>query len=930
MGVINNQRGLQIGISTKTSFSRCKRNKNQCQTFGYFKFRNKKFIRKKSYRTSTDKQNSGRFLQYAFPSTEEKWGNETCNKFKTPKSVSQETTLQNGHNSQSFEFSQARRLGNISRSEGCLFTRKNFQKTQKVSKILCKQKGLPVQGTLLWPNISTKSFHKDSVSNSCTPKKTEYSSSGLLRRLDVCKPNETRVNSRSRDNVKSPCSTWIYSECRQIASHSYSNHNIHRCTVQTRSGPGITISRQDPIFDNCCANSYEKQCDSQILSPCFRKDYILSGIDTKCQIIYEASPITFTSKLVSISDELGLSNNMYSRAKISSEMVAVYSKHHTGSIIQSKANQCNNHNRCFNHRLGRTFEQDDYPRSLVQIDENPTHQQFGVESSSFNNTKFSEISKKQTSISKDRQCHRSSIHKQARGDTVTSTLSTGLGSVDVCITEQHDIESCSHSRTKKYIGRQLKQVQSSVNRVGIEQCDRSESFSKMGVSHNRSFCNISEQESNNILLMVPTSSSSSSGCSVDQLGGNVCICIPSSIINTQSPVIYTEVSMRGNSDSPILATTALVSATTTTSCSLSSSTTNHRRSVSSREKQNSSPRARSLKVDCMASINKRFSSKGFSENATKLLSASWRQGTQKDYQAKFRKFNSWCCERKINPYAATLENCANFLTDLFEKGLQYRTIAGYRSMLSSVLPPIEKIPVGQHPYIIRLLKGVFNSRPPVRKLIPEWDLPLVLEMLKSEPFEPLKKADLKFVTWKTVFLIAITTFRRCGDLQSLRIGEGSVNVQKKGVTFLRHGLSKQDRESHQNPTIFLPAFADNKLLDPKRALTYYLRKTEDFRVDLAKDGKDELKLFLSVNKPHKPVSSQTISKWIVNVVKRAYKKQKRTIGKVKGHSTRSLGPSWALFKGARMKDIMESADWSRPDTFVKFYLKDVQVDFLNC
>ena len=43
-------------------------------------------------------------------------------------------------------------------------------------------------------------------------------------------------------------------------------------------------------------------------------------------------------------------------------------------------------------------------------------------------------------------------------------------------------------------------------------------------------------------------------------------------------------------------------------------------------------------------------------------------------------------------------------------------------MLSSVLPPIDKVPIGQHPYIIRLLKGVFNSRPPKVKLLPDWDL----------------------------------------------------------------------------------------------------------------------------------------------------------------------------------------------------------------
>jgi hypothetical protein len=33
-------------------------------------------------------------------------------------------------------------------------------------------------------------------------------------------------------------------------------------------------------------------------------------------------------------------------------------------------------------------------------------------------------------------------------------------------------------------------------------------------------------------------------------------------------------------------------------------------------------------------------------------------------------------------------------------------------MLSSVMSPIEKFPVEQHPYITRLIKGVFNLRPP--------------------------------------------------------------------------------------------------------------------------------------------------------------------------------------------------------------------------
>ena len=70
-----------------------------------------------------------------------------------------------------------------------------------------------------------------------------------------------------------------------------------------------------------------------------------------------------------------------------------------------------------------------------------------------------------------------------------------------------------------------------------------------------------------------------------------------------------------------------------------------------------------------------------------------------------------------------MTDAAEILTELFSEGLQYRTIPGYGSMLSSVMSPREQFLVG-HPYITHLIKGVFNSRQPKVVLLPEWDLPL--------------------------------------------------------------------------------------------------------------------------------------------------------------------------------------------------------------
>lgn len=98
-----------------------------------------------------------------------------------------------------------------------------------------------------------------------------------------------------------------------------------------------------------------------------------------------------------------------------------------------------------------------------------------------------------------------------------------------------------------------------------------------------------------------------------------------------------------------------------------------------------------------------------------MLEASWRQGTQRYYSVKVTRFCSWYAQREIDPYSATLYlvQVTEFLTSLFNKGLKYRTVAGYRSMLSKALPPVGHIPIGQHPYVTRLL------RPPEVKLVPE-------------------------------------------------------------------------------------------------------------------------------------------------------------------------------------------------------------------
>ena len=121
-------------------------------------------------------------------------------------------------------------------------------------------------------------------------------------------------------------------------------------------------------------------------------------------------------------------------------------------------------------------------------------------------------------------------------------------------------------------------------------------------------------------------------------------------------------------------------------------------------------------------LRERYSGQGFSEQATKLILSSWRAKTNKSYDSLFGRWDRWCSERGPDPFSGPVSEVANFLASLFQEGYQYNSVNAYRSAISSVHEKIDGLPVGQHPTITRLVKGVFNVRPPLPRYSSTWDV----------------------------------------------------------------------------------------------------------------------------------------------------------------------------------------------------------------
>ena len=148
-------------------------------------------------------------------------------------------------------------------------------------------------------------------------------------------------------------------------------------------------------------------------------------------------------------------------------------------------------------------------------------------------------------------------------------------------------------------------------------------------------------------------------------------------------------------------------------------------------------------------LRESFNSQGLSGQATELILNSWRSKTNKSYDSLFGRWNRWCSERGSDPFSGPISEVANFLASLYQEGYQYNSVNAYQSAISSVHDRADGVLVGQHPIITRLIKGIFNVRPPIPRYSSTWDVQLVLNFLQTQGKS--EALPLKMLTQKKCF-----------------------------------------------------------------------------------------------------------------------------------------------------------------------------------
>ena len=250
---------------------------------------------------------------------------------------------------------------------------------------------------------------------------------------------------------------------------------------------------------------------------------------------------------------------------------------------------------------------------------------------------------------------------------------------------------------------------------------------------------------------------------------------------------------------------------------------------------------------------------------------------------------------------------------------------GYRSMLSAVfrtvLPDISTSPVIQD-----LLRS-FKVEAPCREVRPPaWDLISVLTYLRSSVFEPLSQSSLRDLTRKMLFLLALATAKRVGELQALSQSV-SFSSSAAGISYVPEFLAKTEKSVRPLPHSFsFPSLGDfpaglpeDLLLCPVRSVRAYVTRTSKF-VNRPR------RLFVSLRCPARAMLKNAISYFLREVIVQLGSSSESG-ATPKAHSIRGIATSSAFFKNWSLASVLDAASWRFNAVFTLFYFKDMQFLF---
>ncbi len=287
-----------------------------------------------------------------------------------------------------------------------------------------------------------------------------------------------------------------------------------------------------------------------------------------------------------------------------------------------------------------------------------------------------------------RQCHRRVLSDETGRYSLTAYVPISEGSTAPSTRHTYLPSGQTHSGGEKCIsGPSLPKRQGGSH--GMDVSPDGSGFTVHHVEQTQCgpVCDSSQQQASGICFTHGRPPSGRGRCHVDLMEGDVCLCIPpicdAGARDREDPH---RSPLRVDPHCPQMAQSVLVRQTTGAAGRLSFGPAPQERSADPATQPSETSVTPSCAPTRLEAVQRSLEEKGFSQAAAEQISRGRRQSSRAVYDSKWRIFSRWCSDQSVDPFEITIQKLADFFLFLFhEKGLNPRTIKGYRSAISSTI-----------------------------------------------------------------------------------------------------------------------------------------------------------------------------------------------------------------------------------------------------
>ncbi|XP_050311935.1 uncharacterized protein LOC126747394 [Anthonomus grandis grandis] len=307
--------------------------------------------------------------------------------------------------------------------------------------------------------------------------------------------------------------------------------------------------------------------------------------------------------------------------------------------------------------------------------------------------------------------------------------------------------------------------------------------------------------------------------------------------------------------------------------------------------------------------------KGIPESTIPIMLSSIQENTLKQYSTCYKKWWQHCTIKNKNPHSMNFNSILDFIVEQFNLGLSYSSLNSYRSAFILIFTFNES----EKKILKRFFKGLYNRNPVRPRYSATWDPHPVLEYLST--LFPLESLSFKDLSLKLTTLLLLTSGQRIQTLSKITLK--NIKQKSDAIEIRISDRIKTSGLGKKQPFLVFPYFKNKPELCIASTIKHYIKVTETRRRFINT-------LILTHMKPYRPASTQTISRWVKDVLG----KSGIDTDIFKSHSVRHATTSAAFRCGLDIDLIRITAGWTEKSTvFNTFYnlpLSKNSADFSKC